>query len=110
MSDKEILLQTCNQFVKNLISNLFGINTIGTDALITYAVNNMYDKYGIFIDPFIDKSDNINITLLSNAFKDVLKAKYKNGLVLNLFGHHIKFGENDISEIEQIFKKFKSNQ
>lgn len=39
MSDKELIFQAA--FIKNLVSNLFGINTIGTDALITYVVNNM---------------------------------------------------------------------
>jgi hypothetical protein len=44
MSDKELLFQAANTFTKNLVSNLFGINTIGTDALITYVVNNMEDE------------------------------------------------------------------
>ena len=46
MSDKELIFQAANTFTKNLVGNLFGINTIGTDALITYVVNNMEDKYG----------------------------------------------------------------
>ena len=50
MSDKELLFQAANTFTKNLVSNLFGINTIGTDALITYVVNNMEDKYGIYLE------------------------------------------------------------
>lgn len=41
MSDKELIFQAANTFTKNLVGNLFGINTIGTDALITYVVNNM---------------------------------------------------------------------
>ena len=35
MSDKELIFQAANTFTKNLVGNLFGINTIGTDALIT---------------------------------------------------------------------------
>lgn len=58
MSDKELIFQAANTFTKNLVGNLFGINTIGTDALITYVVNNM--------EPFLDKDGNINIDLFGN--------------------------------------------
>lgn len=88
MSDKELLFQAANTFTKNLVSNLFGINTIGTDALITYVVNNMEDKYGMYLEPFLDKGGNINI---------------------DLFGKPIKFGEADIDEFEKIFKTLKAN-
>lgn len=46
MSDKELIFQAANTFTKNLVGNLFGINTIGTDALITYVVNNMENVFG----------------------------------------------------------------
>ena len=42
MSDKELIFQAANTFTKNLVSNLFGINTIGTDALITYATSGIF--------------------------------------------------------------------
>lgn len=38
--------------MKNVVKNLFGISSIGTDALITYVVNNAYDKYGMYLEPF----------------------------------------------------------
>ena len=66
MSDKELLFQAANTFTKNLVSNLFGINTIGTDALITYVVNNIEDKYGMYLEPFLDKGGNLNIDLFGN--------------------------------------------
>lgn len=66
MSDKELIFQAANTFTKNLVGNLFGINTIGTDALITYVVNNMEDKYGMYLEPFLDKDGNINIDLFGN--------------------------------------------
>lgn len=66
MSDKELIFQAANTFTKNLVSNLFGINTIGTDALITYVVNNMEDKYGMYLEPFLDKGGNLNIDLFGN--------------------------------------------
>lgn len=50
MSDKELIFQAANTFTKNLVGNLFGINTIGTDALITYVVNNIEDKYGMYLE------------------------------------------------------------
>lgn len=33
MSDKELLFQAANTFTKNLVGNLFGINTIGSHNL-----------------------------------------------------------------------------
>jgi hypothetical protein len=52
---------------------LYGINSIGVEALITYVVNNMYDKYAQYLDLFTDKNGNINISLFGNAVKDILK-------------------------------------
>lgn len=109
MSDKELLFQAANTFTKNLVSNLFGINTIGTDTLITYVVNNAYDKYGMYLEPFLDKGGNININLFGNALRDVMKIHAKNGYVVKLFGKSIKFGEADIDEFERIFKTLKAN-
>lgn len=101
MSDKELIFQAANTFTKNLVGNLFGINTIGTDALITYVVNNM--------EPFLDKGGNINIDLFGNALRDVMKARAKDGYVVKLFGKPVKFGEADIDEFERIFKTLKAN-
>lgn len=106
MSDKELIFQAANTFTKNLVGNLFGINTIGTDALITYVVNNMEDKYGM---SFLDKGGNINIDLFGNALRDVMKARAKDGYVVKLFGKPVKFGEADIDEFERIFKTLKAN-
>lgn len=106
MSDKELIFQAANTFTKNLVGNLFGINTIGTDALITYVVNN---KYGMYLEPFLDKGGNINIDLFGNALRDVMKARAKDGYVVKLFGKPVKFGEADIDEFERIFKTLKAN-
>lgn len=105
MSDKELIFQAANTFTKNLVSNLFGINTIGT--LITYVVNNMED--GMYLEPFLDKGGNLNIDLFGNALRDVMKTRAKNGYVVKLFGKPIKFGEADIDEFERIFKTLKAN-
>lgn len=109
MSDKELVFQAANTFTRNLINSLFGINTIGTDALITYVVNNAYDKYGSYLEPFIDVNGNINIKLFGDALRDVMKVRAKDGFVMKFFGKSIKFGESDIDEFEKIFKTLKSN-
>lgn len=109
MSDKELIFQAANTFTKNLVNDLFGINTIGTDALITYVVNNIEDKYGMYLEPFLDKGGNINIDLLGNALRDVMKARTKEGYSVNFLGKTIKFGEADIDEFKEIFKTLKTN-
>lgn len=109
MSDKELLFQTANTYIKNLVNNLFGINSVATDAVITYITNNMYDKYSMYIDLFTDKNGNINITLLNNAIKDVIKNNFDNKIVFSIFGKAIKFTSDDLDEFEKIFKNLKSN-
>lgn len=95
-----VIFQAANTFTKNLV---------GTDALITYVVNNIEDKYGMYLEPFLDKGGNINIDLFGNALRDVMKTRAKNGYVVKLFGKPIKFGEADIDEFERIFKTLKAN-
>ena len=107
MSDKEILFQAANTFTKNVVKNLLGISSIGTDALITYVVNNAYDKYGMYLEPFLDKNGYINIEVLGNALKDVIKAK--GGYTMSVFGKHIKFTDADITEFVDIFNTLKAN-
>lgn len=110
MSDKELLFQAANTYIKNLVNTLFGINSVATDAVITYITNNMYDKYSMYVDIFTDKSGNINITLLNNAIKDVIKNNFDNKIVFNIFGKSIKFTNNDLDEFEKIFKNLKKNE
>lgn len=109
MSDKEILFQAVNTYIKRLVNNLFNLNSIGVDALITYVTNNMYDKYSVYLDLFTDKAGNINISLLNNAIKDIIKNQFDNKFIFNIFGKSIKFTQDDIDEFEKIFKNLKSN-
>lgn len=109
MSDKELIFQAADTFIKNLVNNLFKINSVGVDTLITYITNNMYDKYEMYLDFFTDKNGNINITLLNNAIKDILKNHFDNKYVFNIFGKSIKFTQSDIDEFEKLFKNLKSN-
>ena len=69
----------------------------------------MYDKYSMYIDLFTDKNGNINITLLNNAIKDVIKNNFDNKIVFSIFGKSIKFTSDDLDEFEKIFKNLKSN-
>lgn len=108
MSDKELLFQAVNTFIKNIVNKLFKINSIGVEALITYVTNNMYEKYSPYIDIFTNKEGNINITLLSNALKDILKNQYNNNFIFSIFGKSIKFTSDDVNEFEKIFKELKN--
>lgn len=109
ISDKELVFQAANTFTKNLVKSLFGIGTLGTDTLITYVVNNAYDKYGMYLEMFVDKDGNINMDLFGNALRDVMKTRAKNGYITTVLGKPLKFGESDISEFEKIFKTLKAN-
>ena len=107
MSDKEILIMSISKYAKNLASDLFHINSLASQALISYVIKNMEDKYGRYVDLFIDKNGNINIELLGNAFKEELKNR--EGIIVNIFGKVIMFNEKDVDDLINIFKEFKNN-
>ena len=107
MSDKEILIMSISKYAKNLASDLFHINSLASQALISYVIKNMEDKYGQYIDLFIDKNGNINIELLGNAFKE--EFKNREGIIVNIFGKVIMFNEKDVDDLINIFKEFKNN-
>lgn len=107
MSDKEILIMSISKYAKNLASDLFHINSLASQALISYVIKNMEDKYGRYLDLFIDKNGNINIELLGNAFKEELKNR--EGIIVNIFGKVIMFNEKDVDDLINIFKEFKNN-
>ena len=107
MSDKEILIMSISKSAKNLASDLFHINSLASQALISYVIKNMEDKYGRYLDLFIDKNGNINIELLGNAFKEELKNR--EGIIVNIFGKVIMFNEKDVDDLINIFKEFKNN-
>lgn len=107
MSDKEILIMSISKYAKNLASDLFHINSLASQALISYVIKNMEDKYGQYLDLFIDKNGNINIELLGNAFKEELKNR--EGIIVNIFGKVIMFNEKDVDDLINIFKEFKNN-
>jgi hypothetical protein len=76
MSDKEILFQAFNKYAKDLASNLFHLNSVASQAVITYVVKNMEDKY-------------------------------PDGYVTNIFGKPVKFNDEDITQLLNLFKQNK---
>lgn len=107
MSDKEILILAISKYAKGLASDLFNINSLASQAVINYVIKNMEDKYGKWIDLFIDKNDNINIDLLGEAVKEELKAKSEKGLVVDILGRSVVFNGKDVDELISIFNEFK---
>ena len=98
MSDKEILVQSIDSYAKKLASDLFHLNSVASQSLITYVIRNLEDKSG-----------NINIDLLGNAVIEEIKNRSKKGLVVDIFGKPVVFNEADVNELVKIFKDFKSN-
>ena len=46
MRSTDIVFQAINKYAKDLASNLFHFNSVASQAVITYVVKNMEDKYG----------------------------------------------------------------
>ena len=82
MSDKEILVQSIDSYAKKLASDLFHLNSVASQSLITYVIRNLEDKYGMWLDLFVDKSGNINIDLLGNAVIEEIKNRSKKALAV----------------------------
>ena len=102
MSDKEIVFQAINKYAKDLASNLFHFNSVASQAVITYVVKNMEDI-------FTDVHGNINLELLANAVKAEMKEKSADGFVVNILNKPVRFGEDDVNQLVEIFKTFKQN-
>ena len=98
MSDKELLIKAFEQYAKNLASSMFGLNSIPTQAVISYLIKNMIDKYEIYIDLFVDKNGNINVDMLAEAAKEEIKRR--GGVKIG----NIKFTDKDIDELLNTYK------
>lgn len=98
-----------NKYAKDLASNLFHFNSVASQAVITYVVKNMEDKYGKYLDIFTDVHGNINLELLANAVKAEMKEKSADGFVVNILNKPVRFGEDDVNQLVEIFKTFKQN-
>ena len=69
----------------------------------------MEDKYGKYLDIFTDVHGNINLELLANAVKAEMKEKSADGFVVNILNKPVRFGEDDVNQLVEIFKTFKQN-
>lgn len=85
------------------------LGTKFSQAVITYVVKNMEDKYGKYLDIFTDVHGNINLELLANAVKAEMKEKSADGFVVNILNKPVRFGEDDVNQLVEIFKTFKQN-
>lgn len=71
--------------------------------------NNALRKYGKYLDIFTDVHGNINLELLANAVKAEMKEKSADGFVVNILNKPVRFGEDDVNQLVEIFKTFKQN-
>lgn len=61
------------------------------------------------LDIFTDVHGNINLELLANAVKAEMKEKSADGFVVNILNKPVRFGEDDVNQLVEIFKTFKQN-
>ena len=101
VSDKELLIQVVEKYIKNIASNFFGLSTLPTQTVITYVVRNWVDKHDGMIDLLVDKDGNINTQLIADSLKAELKAR--GGLVVG----KIKFNDTDVDELLAAYKQAK---
>ena len=62
---------------------------------------------GKYLEIFTDVNGNINVDLLGNAAKAEMKDKYPDGYVTNIFGKPVKFNDEDITQLLNLFKQNK---
>ena len=93
VSDKELLIQVVEKYIKGIASNFFGLSTLPTQTVITYIVRNWVDKHNGIIDLLIDKDGNINTSLIADALKSELKVR--GGFTIG----SVKFNDSDIDEL-----------
>ena len=101
VSDKEILIQVVETYVKNVASTFFGFSTLPAQTVVTYVVRNWVDKHEGIIDLFVDKDGNINAPLIADAAKSELKAR--GGFTVG----KVRFNESDVDELLSAFSQAK---
>lgn len=101
VSDKEILIQVVEKYIKGLASNFFGLSSLPVQSVITYIVRNWVDKHNMLIDLFVDKDGNINVPLIAEALETELKER--KGFTIG----SIKFTEADIEELVKAYNQIK---
>lgn len=101
VSDKELLIQVVEKYIKGIASNFFGFSTLPTQTIVTYIVRNWVDKHDNIIDLFVDKDKNINVSLIADALKSELKAR--GGFTIG----RVKFNDSDVDELLTAFNQAK---
>lgn len=101
-NDKEILTQCIENYAKSIAKQFFGLNTMPTQSLITYVVRNMMNKYGFFIDLFVDKEGRINVDLLGDSLKSELKER--GGFCIG----KVKFNEKDVEDLIHSYNQMRA--
>lgn len=104
VSDKELLIQVVEKYIKGIASNFFGFSTLPTQTVITYIVRNWVDKHNGMIDLFVDKDGNINVPLIADSLKSELKVR--GGYTVG----NIKFSESDVDELLSAFSQAKQKK
>lgn len=101
VSDKELLIQVVEKYIKGIAANFFGFSTLPAQTVITYVVRNWVDKHDAMIELFVDKDGNINVPLIADALKSELKAR--GGYMIG----RVKFNESDVDELLTAFTQAK---
>ena len=101
VSDKELLIQVVEKYIKGIASSFFGLSTLPTQTVITYIVRNWVDKHNGIIDLLVDKDGNINTSLIADALKSELKAR--GGFTIG----SVKFNDSDIDELISAYNQEK---
>lgn len=101
VSDKELLIQVVEKYIKGIASNFFGFSTLPAQTVVTYVVRNWVDKHNGMIDLFVDKDGNINAPLIADALKSELKAR--GGFTIG----RVKFSDSDVDELLTAFNHAK---
>lgn len=101
VSDKELLIQVVEKYIKGIASNFFGFSTLPAQTVVTYVVRNWVDKHNGMIDLFVDKDGNINAPLIADALKSELKAR--GGFTIG----RVKFSDSDVDELLTAFNQAK---
>lgn len=102
VSDKELFIQSIEEYVCGVAKKLFGISSLPGQTLIKYGIRNLSDKYEFLIDVLIDKHGKLNQELLVDALKSEIRCRGG----IRFMG--IKFNESDVEEIMDIYNKLMS--
>jgi hypothetical protein len=103
VSDRELLVQSLENYITKTVGSLFGITSLPAQALMRYGVRNMADKYSFILDMFTTSEGTMNVPLMIDAVKSEIKAR--GGLKIM----NIKITESDFEEILNTYCELQKN-